>query len=410
MVQHLTGRLRWAALLAVLGTAQGAHADPATGEETALGGVGSWGGHRREERNVPLPRGASLRRARTLGLGTRQTAGRLLRAAPEPSWVEAARGRWTRDPVWPVEGGRFGRGFGFTRRERVELPHDGADIVAPVGAVVRAVADGIVAYSDNGIHGYGNCVLIVHRGGWVSLYAHNLRNTVQAGWRVTRGERIALVGSTGISRGPHLHFELRKDGHLRDPMAVLTRPGVTRSTTVPDPEVESTDRRATGPDVASLLRGRARALGSPRLLRHLMGHGASDDVLAAVAGRRFRNLLWPVRGGDPDRPFETRGHAIEIPAEPGAPVRAAADGLVVFAGHWPRLGNRVALLHPDGRVTIYASVGDISVELGEAVQRGEWIARASEDSGRTRSRVRFEVYEGGEARDPRPLLVGVPAP
>jgi murein DD-endopeptidase MepM/ murein hydrolase activator NlpD len=168
-------------------------------------------------RNVPRPRGAALARAQALGLGTRAAATRLLTAAPEARWTTAVRGRRARTLLWPVEGARLGRGFGFTRRERVELRHEGLDIAGESGAVVRAVADGLVAYADNGVRGFGNCVMIVHADGAVSLYAHLSRITVQPGWRATRGERIGLVGATGIARGPHLHFEWRISGGTRDP-------------------------------------------------------------------------------------------------------------------------------------------------------------------------------------------------
>jgi murein DD-endopeptidase MepM/ murein hydrolase activator NlpD len=106
----------------------------------------------------------------------------------------------------------------MTRRVRTELPHNGVDIGAPEGAVVRAAADGLVVYSDNGLLGYGNCVMILHGGGMLTLYAHNQQTTVQAGWFVKRGERIGLVGKTGYAWGPHLHFELRDNGRLRDPI------------------------------------------------------------------------------------------------------------------------------------------------------------------------------------------------
>jgi murein DD-endopeptidase MepM/ murein hydrolase activator NlpD len=168
-------------------------------------------------RDVPRPRGASAERARALGLGTRETATHLLTRPPEARWVAAARGRKGRPLLWPVDGARFGRGFGFVRRERTDLPHRGIDVAGAPGAPVRAVGDGIVAYSDNGVRGFGNCVMIVHPDGLVSLYAHLARATVQAGWRVTRGERIGLVGATGIARGPHLHFELREQGRVVDP-------------------------------------------------------------------------------------------------------------------------------------------------------------------------------------------------
>jgi murein DD-endopeptidase MepM/ murein hydrolase activator NlpD len=141
----------------------------------------------------------------------------LLRGAPDPRWIAAARGRTPERVLWPVDEGRWVRGFGYVRRTRPDLIHRGADISADTGSTVRAAADGIVAYSDNGVHGYGNVVMIVHPNGWMTLYAHSSRTTVQAGYRVHRGERIALVGSTGIAHGPHVHFELWDNGHAIDP-------------------------------------------------------------------------------------------------------------------------------------------------------------------------------------------------
>jgi murein DD-endopeptidase MepM/ murein hydrolase activator NlpD len=172
-------------------------------------------------RRVPTPRGVSMERADDLGLGTRECASRLLHGRPDVTWTRAARGRTPDRLLWPIDEGRWVRGFGFVRTTRPDLIHRGVDISAPVGTVVRAAADGIVAYSDNGIRGYGNLVMIVHRNGWMTLYAHNARTTVQPGYRVRRGERIALVGMTGITHGPHVHFELWQNGHAVDPSALF---------------------------------------------------------------------------------------------------------------------------------------------------------------------------------------------
>lgn len=172
-------------------------------------------------RLVPTPRGVSMQRAQELGLGTRECASRLLHGRPDERWTRAARGRTPDRILWPIDEGRWVRGFGYVRTTRPDLIHRGVDISAPVGTVVRAVADGIVAYSDNGVRGYGNVVMIVHRNGWMSLYAHNARTTVQPGYRVRRGERIALVGMTGITHGPHVHFELWQNGRAVDPSALF---------------------------------------------------------------------------------------------------------------------------------------------------------------------------------------------
>lgn len=337
-------------------------------------------------RRVPTPRGASQVRATELGLGHRLTASRLLHGRPEPRWVEAATGSMPEHLQWPVERGRFGRGFGYVRVTRPGLRHNGVDIVAEEGSVVRAVADGIVAYSDNEIRGFGNMVMIVHPNGWVSIYAHNYRTTVQPGWRVRRGERIAFVGSTGISRGPHVHFELRVNGHPIDPLSKFDgRPWIAayrrwrderREGRVPELtahllEVLPPDRQA--PSSSSARASADVDLGSTAHVRRLLRQGVRPADLEDVEGRHFRNVLWPVRGGDRAR---VEGRGLNIYADEGAPIRAVADGVVVFAGEGLRgLGKAVAILHPNGWVSLYGSNQEVHVEVGQAIQRGEWIAR-----------------------------------
>lgn len=169
-------------------------------------------------RRIPTPHGAAMERAQRLGLGTRTTATSLLREPPRQEWRRAGAGATPSALRWPVDVGAIGRGFGYVRHERPNVRHNGIDIATPRGMVIRAAADGVVAYADNGISGYGNVVLIVHPNGWVTLYAHQDRITVQPGWRVRRGERIGFVGATGRADGPHLHFELRVEGEPVDPV------------------------------------------------------------------------------------------------------------------------------------------------------------------------------------------------
>jgi len=127
--------------------------------------------------------------------------------------------------AWPVpSSGRITSPFGYrnhpTRRRR-EF-HTGIDIGARSGANILAAEDGTVILS--GWHGgYGNTVIIDHGGGLHTLYGHNSRNLVSVGDRVTRGQVIALIGSTGVSTGPHLHFEVRLNGNAVDPMPYLGR-------------------------------------------------------------------------------------------------------------------------------------------------------------------------------------------
>ncbi|WP_226377943.1 M23 family metallopeptidase [Citrifermentans bremense] len=89
--------------------------------------------------------------------------------------------------------------------------HNGVDIAVPTGTRVKAIAAGkVVESAARG--GYGNLVTIEHGGGMVSLYGHNAQLEVKIGDRVEAGQTVALSGSTGRSTGPHLHFELWKDG------------------------------------------------------------------------------------------------------------------------------------------------------------------------------------------------------
>jgi murein DD-endopeptidase MepM/ murein hydrolase activator NlpD len=69
--------------------------------------------------------------------------------------------------------------------------------------------------------GYGNCIIVDHGGGLATLYAHCSRLTVTKGQTVTDGQVIGYVGSTGLSTGPHLHFEVRRDGRPIDPKPFL---------------------------------------------------------------------------------------------------------------------------------------------------------------------------------------------
>ena len=166
----------------------------------------------------------ALARARRLGLGTRRAGRMLLHGRVEDRWVRAAGGNENRFPGtlrWPVSNGRYVRGFGSGEGGY----HLALDIAGDIGWNVRASAAGIVGFSGDEIPGYGNVVLIIHPGGWVTMYAHNSVNFVVAGERVPAGGIVAELGSTGISRGPHVHYEFIYDGKNCDP-ATLFRPGV----------------------------------------------------------------------------------------------------------------------------------------------------------------------------------------
>lgn len=98
--------------------------------------------------------------------------------------------------------------------------HDGIDIAVPVGTPVRASADGVVTWSGDK-SGYGLTVIIDHGNGIETLYGHNSRLVAKRGSEVKKGQVIAYSGNTGVSTGPHLHYEVRKAGKCVDPMIYL---------------------------------------------------------------------------------------------------------------------------------------------------------------------------------------------
>ncbi|MFO7578449.1 MAG: peptidoglycan DD-metalloendopeptidase family protein [Pelovirga sp.] len=122
---------------------------------------------------------------------------------------------------WPTKGwlsSYFGkRKSPFSGKK---VMHEGLDFAANVGTPVMATADGVVTrveYSPT----YGNTVIIDHGYGYRTLYAHNSRILVKAGQRIKRGDNIAQVGNTGLSTGPHLHYEVHLNGVPINPRQTL---------------------------------------------------------------------------------------------------------------------------------------------------------------------------------------------
>jgi murein DD-endopeptidase MepM/ murein hydrolase activator NlpD len=121
----------------------------------------------------------------------------------------------------PVSG-EIASGFGYRQHPMggERQFHRGIDIAAPYGRSVRATADGIVTFASRK-WGLGKTVVIQHSDGWSSVYGHLSRILVSAGEKVEAGETIGNIGSTGISTGPHLHFELHKQGRAVNPATYL---------------------------------------------------------------------------------------------------------------------------------------------------------------------------------------------
>lgn len=128
-----------------------------------------------------------------------------------------------------IDGYEIGSGFGMRVHpiSGVERFHSGVDIGAPTGTAVKSLAQGVVTFAgDRG--GYGNLVVVDHGNGYESRYAHQSELGVETGDTVAPGQMLGLVGSTGQSTGPHLHFELRLNGDAIDPTELLVATGMTK--------------------------------------------------------------------------------------------------------------------------------------------------------------------------------------
>jgi murein DD-endopeptidase MepM/ murein hydrolase activator NlpD len=118
---------------------------------------------------------------------------------------------------WPVDAGIVSSEFGA----RWGKQHKGIDIAADAGEPVYAIADADVIYAGDGLRGYGNVVILRHDTKMTSLYAHNSELKVHQGDHVTQGTLISLLGNTGHSTGPHVHFEIRDGDTAVNPRTLL---------------------------------------------------------------------------------------------------------------------------------------------------------------------------------------------
>lgn len=124
----------------------------------------------------------------------------------------------------PLEFSRVTSGFKMRFHPILQTwrAHTGVDYAAPTGTPVRTVGDGVVSFA--GVqNGYGNVVMVQHRSGHATVYAHLSRIQVKVGERVSQGQFVGNVGSTGWATGPHLHFEYRINGQYQDPQTMLAQ-------------------------------------------------------------------------------------------------------------------------------------------------------------------------------------------
>ena len=118
-------------------------------------------------------------------------------------------------PLLPCQG-TITSEYGPRRLGKKSRMHEGIDIAAPVGTPIVAPAEGVVIFSGRK-SGYGLTVVIDHGGEISTLFGHNSKVFVHEGDKVTKGQEISRVGNSGTSTGPHLHYEVHRDGAPIDP-------------------------------------------------------------------------------------------------------------------------------------------------------------------------------------------------
>lgn len=169
------------------------------------------------------PRAARKVETTEQDLGALMRRAALLRTSMDEALTQIGRNRerMASTPTILPANGHLSSLFSGTRYHpvlRVSRPHKGIDIAARVGEPILAAARGRVIYAGNKSNGYGNMVEIDHGYGYITRYAHASRLHVRRGQSVDRGTRIADVGATGLTSGPHLHYEVEQNGRQVDPL------------------------------------------------------------------------------------------------------------------------------------------------------------------------------------------------
>ncbi|HEY9199619.1 MAG TPA: M23 family metallopeptidase, partial [Gammaproteobacteria bacterium] len=123
----------------------------------------------------------------------------------------------------PVSDGWLSSYFGMRTDPFTGRParHQGVDFAGKLGTAIVAVASGVVTWSGPR-EGYGNLVEIDHGKGFITRYAHNQRNLVKTGQSVRKGQQVARMGSSGRSTGPHVHFEVLRNGRQVNPLYYMS--------------------------------------------------------------------------------------------------------------------------------------------------------------------------------------------
>ncbi len=235
--------------------------------------------------------------------------------------------------------------------------HSGIDLAAELGDPIYAAADG-TAYThkleDGWFGGYGNTVIIQHDGGYFTVYAHVNEIHVTDGERVTAGQHIADVGSTGWSTGPHLHFEARAGLEPIQPSANTEGFGSW---------------------------GWYLEVSLPYAIYMAYSgvsyNGADIALECPVTAVRVDEAVTEEPLLDREKSEITYFAASDEPS-----VRASAGGQVIYVGGYmaKEKGTCVAVMHDDGYVVVYRRLSSVSVEAGDMVSTGDILGEVGEES------------------------------
>jgi murein DD-endopeptidase MepM/ murein hydrolase activator NlpD len=281
---------------------------------------------------------------------------------------------------------------GWLFRDPRNPDHIGVDITAETGEPVLAASGGTVTFAG-WEDGYGQLVIVEHDDDWHSHYGHLDEIIVEEGQEVQQGELLGRAGSTGWATGPHLHFEVRYQDRPVDPLTYLpisttytVQEGDTLLSIAEQYEISAeTIRAINGLDDSSLLQ-----VGQELVL-------PVDMEMHGVSPPSEGYFQWPITPHeisgwtfhDPRNP----GHpGLDIGAQTGDPIVAAADGVVTFAGEKGDYGNLVVVEHADGWNSHYAKLSEIVVTVGQQVQQGELLGEAGSTGLATGPHLHFELH------------------
>ncbi len=259
----------------------------------------------------------------------------------------------------------------FHEKLKVEKLHIGIDIKAQIGTTIKATANGTVIKGEFA-GGYGLMVEIAHQDGISTVYAHLSSLSVKPGQTILQGDVIGYSGNTGITTGPHLHYEIRVKGQPVDPLIFINQ-----DNTQAKPGTEKNSSQSEENPTVSY----------PNFMKPVPFTKVSSPFGLGI---------------DPITEISRVHSGIDIPLPIGTPVKASADGQVVKAERTGAYGILVIIEHQNNYSTYYAKLSQASVKAGDTVKQGDVIAYSGNTGRSTGPHLHFEVRE--QDRPVNPML------